>query len=62
MTNEEALGILKTEWSINAEIFNTNFHEALEIAIKALEEIDLIKFNIYALNKLIEEAEKNDLH
>ena len=38
MTNEEALEILKTEWGINAEIFDTNFHEALAIAIKALEE------------------------
>lgn len=38
MTNKEALEILKTEWDINAEIFDTIFHEALAIAIKALEE------------------------
>ena len=38
MTNKEALEILKTEWDINAEIFDTNFHEALNLAIKALEE------------------------
>lgn len=38
MTNKEALEILKTEWDINAEIFDTNFHEALELAIKVLEE------------------------
>ena len=37
MTNKEALEILKTEWDINAEIFDTNFHEALNLAIKALE-------------------------
>ena len=38
MTNKEAFEILKTEWDINAEIFDANFHEALAIAIKALEE------------------------
>jgi hypothetical protein len=38
MTNKEALEILKTEWDINAEIFDTNFHEALAVAIKVLEE------------------------
>lgn len=37
MTNEEAAQILRTEWSINAEIFDTSFFEALELAIKALE-------------------------
>ena len=37
MTNNEALEILKTEWDINAEIFDTNFHEALALAIKVLE-------------------------
>ena len=40
MTNKEALEILKTEWDINAEIFDTNFHEALALAIKALEDVN----------------------
>lgn len=38
MTNKEAMEILKTEWDINAEIFDTSFHEALAVAIKVLEE------------------------
>ena len=32
--------------------------QALNLAIKALEQIDLIKFNIHALNKLIEEVKE----
>ena len=32
-------------------------HTAIALAIKALKQIELIKFNIHALNKLIEEAE-----
>ena len=51
MTNKEAIEKLK-------EIsFMTRYKEALDLAIKALKQIDLIKFNIHALNKLIEEAE-----
>ena len=43
MTNKEASEILKTEWDINAEIFDTNFHEALDLAIKAFERMKLIQ-------------------
>ena len=40
MTNRKALEILKTEWKIDAEIFDTDFYEALELAIKAFEFIE----------------------
>lgn len=33
----------------------TEMAEALELAIQALEQIDLIKFNIHALQELIKE-------
>lgn len=50
MTNKEAIEKIK-------EIsFMTGYKEALDLAIKALEKIDLIKFNIHALNELIEEV------
>lgn len=38
MTNKEAIEILKEEWRINAELFGKQFDEALDLAIKALEE------------------------
>ena len=38
MTNKEAIEILKEEWRINSELFGKQFDEALNIAIKALEE------------------------
>ena len=66
MTNKEAIEILKplTEYSVDKNgiatfpMVSTPLQaEALDLAIKALEQIDLIKFNIHALNKLIEEAE-----
>lgn len=37
MTNKEAVTILRNEWSINAEIFSTDFFEALDLAIKVLK-------------------------
>ncbi len=58
MTNKDAISIIKIigEDYIPRTTFQ-EVNEALDIAIKALEQIDLIKFNIHALNKLIEEAE-----
>ena len=38
MTNKEAIEVLKEEWRVNAEIFGKQFDEALDLAIKALEE------------------------
>lgn len=39
MNNKEAIEILREEWRINAEIFSSaKFFEALDLAIKALEE------------------------
>ena len=59
MTNKEALEILEHNWTklVNPDYTDKELGQALDIAIKVLEQIDLIKFNIHALNKLIEEAE-----
>lgn len=51
MTNKEASEKLKEI------LFMTGYKEALDLAIKALETIDLIKFNIHALNELVKDAE-----
>ena len=59
MTNKEAIEEIKgLQEFINGTRLEGEFRaEAFELAIKALKQIDLIKFNIHALNKLIEEAE-----
>lgn len=57
MTNREAIELLKRATLFEPTLENRDYPEALDLAIKALEQIDLIKFNIHALNKLIEEAE-----
>lgn len=61
MTNKEAINIL-SEMPISTMSGRsfTEIADALELAIKALEKIDkidLIKFNIYAMNELLKEAE-----
>lgn len=38
MNNRDATEILKEEWRINAELFGKQFDEALDLAIKALED------------------------
>lgn len=53
MTNKEAIKVIEHLYEANP----IEEEEALDLAIKALEQIDLIKFNIHALNKLIEEAD-----
>ena len=55
MTNKEAIEKLAY---IKTFFVYTETFEALDLAIKALEQIDLIKFNIHALNKLIEEVKE----
>ena len=55
MTNREAIEIINNR--LNTYYCTDEDLKALDLAIKALEQIDLIKFNIHALNKLIEEAE-----
>ena len=39
MTNKEAIEVLKSEWMINSELFGKQFDEALNLAIKALDEL-----------------------
>ena len=68
MTNKEAIAILRPLFEqckgINGclgyieHYFSKDEEMALDLAIKALEQIDLIKFNIHALNKLIEEVKE----
>ena len=61
MTNKEAKAILTHNCQYQELIDNSYQYEALDLAIKALEQIDLIKFNIYVLNKLIEEVENEKI-
>ena len=61
MTNKEAKAILTHNWQYQELIDDSYQYEALDLAIKALEQIDLIKFNIYVLNKLIEEVENEKI-
>lgn len=56
MTNKEAVKLIR-EIEEDGRNVTSEHIKALDLAIKALEQIDLIKFNIHALNKLIEEAE-----
>lgn len=51
MTNKEAIKVINHLYEADP----IKSEEALDLAIKALKQIDLIKFNIHALNKLIEE-------
>lgn len=53
MTNKEAVSELE-----NYHYEDGTVPEEITLAIKALEQIDLIKFNIHALNELI--TNKND--
>lgn len=55
MTNKEAINLIVRNKSVFQ--YDEEMKKALALAIKTLEQIDLIKFNIHALNKLIEEAE-----
>ena len=59
MTNKEAIEILNM---VNKQAKNQphEFYEALYMAIKALNLIERIKFNVYALNKLINELEEEE--
>ena len=60
MTNKEAIEELKglQEFINGTRLKGEIRAEAFDLAIKALEQIDLIKFNIHALNKLIEEVKE----
>lgn len=56
MTNEEAIKILE-ECLGQGRFFDSSLKQAYDMAINALEKIDLIKFNLYALNELLKEAD-----
>lgn len=55
MTNEQAIEILRR---MRSEIANDREWLALDRAIEALKKMDLIRFNVYALNDLLKEAEQ----
>lgn len=55
MTNKEAINLISRNKSVFR--YDAEMTEALNLAIKALETIDQIKFNVYALNELLQEAE-----
>lgn len=58
MTNKEAIEERKEIRATACEIsIYREYVEALDHAIKALGTIDKIKFNVYALNELLQEAE-----
>lgn len=56
MNNNEAIRILRLQ---NKRITPANGElcQALDLAIKALEKIESIKFNAYAINELLKEEE-----
>lgn len=58
MTNQQAINILLSlplQAPSDGEM--VEIQTAVKMAVKALEQINLIKFNIYALNELIKEAD-----
>lgn len=63
MTNKEAAKRIKDIFGENPEscILETSIDEndidAVKLAIKALETLDLFKFNVYAMNELLKEGE-----
>ena len=62
MTNKKAIKVLENiEYYLKTHTNESceEEHTALALAIKALEKIDLIEFNIYALNELIKEADND---
>lgn len=60
MTNKEAIKLFR--FYQGEIICDKEMKEALDLAIKALEVIDLIKFNAWALNELISKQEaENEL-
>lgn len=63
MTNKEAIEIIEAYKDRLTSSCSNLLDEdicAFDLAIKALKQIDLIKFNIHALNKLIEEIENEN--
>lgn len=58
MTNKEAIQILRCSGYTSNPI---EIDEAIELACKALETIDKIEFNVYALNEFIKE-QKNEIN
>lgn len=56
MTNKEAIDRLSI---MQGRCENGYDEEAFEIAIKSLEKIESIKFNVYAINKLLKEADND---
>ena len=60
MTNKEAINVLRIELvGIPCDIDKSEFEQAVNLAIKALRQIDLIKFNVHAMNELLEGAEND---
>ena len=61
MTNAEAIVILEADKAFlyPDECYNT---KAYDMAIEALKEMDLIKFNVYALNELLREANNDKIN
>lgn len=59
MTNEEAIKVLEVDkaYLYPDDCYNTG---AYDMAIEALRKMDLIKFNVYALNELLKEADNDD--
>lgn len=58
MTNKEAIDLLlKSQIFLARNCGKADMYNAVELAIKALDQIELIKFNIHALRELMKEAE-----
>ena len=58
MTNKEAIEELRELIEIDLHPCPPIYEEALNLAIKALNSIEQIKFNVYALNGLIKRLEE----
>lgn len=55
MTNKEAIWIINNK--LNIDHCTDEVIKALDLALKALEKIESIKFNAYAINELLKEEE-----
>lgn len=66
MTNKEAAERIKDIFGENPEsciletFIDENDVDAVKHAIKALETLDSIKFNVYAMNELLKEGGSNE--
>lgn len=60
MTNEEIANAVYNLKKIRKQFNAYHYTHSIDLAIRALESIDRIKFNVYALNELLKDEEEDN--